>query len=149
MYGLKEFLQARHLDVFPNTKMPDVVAVDEYEVDRLLRKKEEDILPTDFAGDAFRWLTVEGFLYYLPIFIRCTFVNLEDSLCTIEQNWSDLAESGEYRKVFQIDEKWKSLFHQQRSYVLKWNLWILSMRRDYLQEGYVQQACKKLNDLYS
>ena len=141
---MKNYLEEYFPILFPLKEKPHIASMCEYETSNINDKGALEVEVGGFWRDAFRWLTIDGFHYYFPGLIRNTLVDLDSSLCVIEQNWADLVESNEYRKIFSIDEKWNGFSLSQLEYLVIWNKWILKNHPYYLAEDYVVHAQAKL-----
>lgn len=141
---MKNYLEKYFPVHFTLKEKPHIVSICEYETSNINDKGALEVGVGGFWSDAFRWLTIDGFHYYFPGLIRNSLVDLDSSLCVIEQNWADLVESDDYRKTFSIDEKWNGFSLLQLEYLAVWNMWILKSHPYYLEEDYVVHAQEKL-----
>ena len=113
---MKNYLEKYFPVYFTLKEKPHIVSICEYETSNINDKGALEVGVGGFWSDAFRWLTIDGFHYYFPGLIRNSLVDLDSSLCVIEQNWADLVESDDYRKTFSIDEKWNGFSLLQLEY---------------------------------
>jgi len=141
---MKNYLEKYFPIRFRLKERPRIVSIYEYETSNINDKGALEVGVGGFWGDAFRWLTIDGFHYYFPGLIRNSLIDLDSSLCVIEQNWADLVERDDYRKIFSIDEKWNGFSLLQLEYLAVWNKWILKNHPYYLEEDYVVHAQEKL-----
>lgn len=132
MENAETHLKETFSKVFPKIPKPENLVSDPrhiFEVSEIVDLVAEEITHEHLVRDMFRWLTTDGFLYYLPAFVRCTLADAENKKCILvmEQNWMDLASPDDYRNFFLIDEKWRAFSQDQRTYLYQWNSWILSL----------------------
>lgn len=99
---------------------------DIYEVRCFENLFRETVTPEVFhCHDAFFWFTIDGFVYFLPSLIRCSFIDLEKCLAAIEY----ILEETEYAFLSSYDygkitEKWYALGKEQLNYVILWLKWL-------------------------
>ena len=124
--GMNHELKNRLPIVFPHREKPKMISECQDETPAFNELLEEEVAPETFhCSDAFFWFTPEGFIYFFPALIRCSFEDFEKCVPAIEQVLDNFCDYfGSTYDSMQITRKWELFSVEQIEYILKWLQWI-------------------------
>lgn len=124
--NLKKELESDLRSVFPSRDRPHIVSICDDETPAFNEVCEENVTPEMFrCHDAFFWFTPDGFMYFFPALIRCTFIDKEKCVASIEHLLDCFIDSfGSIDDCGSITKKWEGFSLVQLKYILKWLVWL-------------------------